>query len=215
MVRNSNLKIYLTTLFVSSLLISNVITSKQVLMPFGLTISGAVFIFPITYILSDIFSEVYGYKWSRITCYLAFVMNALMVLVFEIVIKSPAPFYWNNQEAFEVVLGSSPRILFASLSAFILGDLANDLVFDRMKLKHKKDHKKFGVRAIVSSLIGEIADSMVFVPLAFLGTMPVPTLLTMIGTQVVLKTSYEIIILPITTLLMNKVSKYEENVNEL
>ena len=82
----SNLQMILTTLFVVSLLISNIITSKQVLLPFNITMTGAVFIFPITYVLSDLFSEVYGYKWSRVTCYLAFVMNLFMVTVFSIVI---------------------------------------------------------------------------------------------------------------------------------
>ena len=77
----SELQLFLSVLFVTSLLISNVITAKQVLLPFGITMTGAVFIFPITYILSDLFSEVYGYRWSRITCYLAFAMNLLMVLL--------------------------------------------------------------------------------------------------------------------------------------
>ena len=120
---------FLTLLFVVSLLISNIITSKQVLLPFNITMTGAVFIFPITYILSDVFSEVYGYKWSRITCYLAFLFNLFMVLVFSAVIKTPAPSYWTNQEAFQTVLGNTPRILASSLLAFVVGDLVNDKIF--------------------------------------------------------------------------------------
>ena len=116
----SELQLVLTTLFVTSLLISNIITAKQVLLPFNITMTGAVFIFPVTYILSDLFSEVYGYRWSRITCYLAFAMNLLMVLLFSLVIITPAPDYWTNQEAFQTVLGNTPRVLFASLLAFIL-----------------------------------------------------------------------------------------------
>jgi uncharacterized integral membrane protein (TIGR00697 family) len=127
----SLLQMILTLLFVVSLLISNIITSKQMLLPFGIVMTGAVVIFPITYILSDIFSEVYGYKWSRLTCYLAFIFNLFMVIIFTIVIKSPAPDYWLNQNAFEVVLGNTPRILFASLTAFMLGDFVNDKVFKR------------------------------------------------------------------------------------
>lgn len=119
----------LTVLFVSSLLISNVITAKQVLLPFNITMTGAVFIFPITYILSDVFSEVYGYKWSRITCYLGFAMNLFMITVFSLVIKSPAPEHWTNQEAFQVVLGNTPKVFGASLLAFVIGDLINDRVF--------------------------------------------------------------------------------------
>ena len=205
----SILQMVLTLLFVVSLLISNIITSKQVQLPFGIVMTGAVVIFPITYILSDIFSEVYGYKWSRFTCYLAFIFNLFMVLIFTVVIKSPAPNYWLNQEAFEIVLGNTPRILFASLSAFMLGDFINDKVFKKMKDKHLNNHKGFRLRAVISSLCGEFTDSLIFIPLAFNGTMPVKTMVIMGITQVLIKTSYELIILPITNILMEKVSKYE------
>ena len=206
----SELQLVLTVLFVVSLLVSNIITSKQVLLPFGITMTGAVFIFPITYILSDLFSEVYGYRWSRITCYLAFAMNLFMVLVFSAVIVTPAPSYWTNQEAFQTVLGNTPRILFASLLAFVLGDLVNDKVFRRMKAKHPDTHKGFGWRAILSSICGELVDSLVFLPIAFIGLMPIKTLAIMTVMQVLIKTGYEVIILPITRLIVNKVSKYEK-----
>lgn len=198
----------LTVLYVVSLLISNIITSKQVLLPFNITMTGAVFIFPITYILSDVFSEVYGYKWSRITCYLAFAMNLLMVLIFTLVIKTPAPSYWTNQAAFETVLGNTPRILFASLLAYVIGDFVNDKIFSKMKAKHK-DLKGFGWRAILSSLFGELVDSLIFLPLAFLGQMPIMTLVIMTVMQVLIKTGYEVVILPITTLVAKGLNKIE------
>lgn len=205
----STLQLVLTTLFVVSLLVSNIITAKQVLLPFGITMTGAVFIFPITYILSDLFSEVYGYKWSRITCYLAFAMNLFMVIVFGLVIKTPAPDYWMNQEAFQTVLGSTPRVLGASLLAFVIGDFVNDKVFQAFKRNHQNDHKGFGFRAILSSFFGELVDSLIFLPLAFLGQMPIATLATMTVCQVLIKTGYELVILPITRLVVNKVSRYE------
>ena len=205
----SELQLFLSVLFVTSLLISNIITAKQVLLPFGITMTGAVFIFPITYVLSDLFSEVYGYRWSRITCYLAFAMNLLMVLLFSLVIVTPAPDYWTNQEAFQTVLGSTPRVLAASLLAFILGDMVNDKVFRRMKEKHLNELKGFGWRAILSSLVGELVDSLIFLPLAFLGQMPVATLAVMTICQVGIKTGYEVVILPITRLVVKLVSKYE------
>ena len=198
----------LTIIYVVSLLISNIITAKQVLLPFNITMTGAVFIFPITYILSDVFSEVYGYKWSRISCYLAFAMNLFMVIVFTLVIKTPSPGYWTNQEAFQTVLGNTPRILFASLLAYVIGDLVNDKIFSKMKAKHK-DMKGFGFRAILSSLFGELVDSMIFLPLAFIGQMPVHTLLVMTAMQVLIKTGYEIVILPVTTLVAKKLTKIE------
>lgn len=205
----SELQLFLSVLFVTSLLISNIITAKQVLLPFGITMTGAVFIFPVTYILSDLFSEVYGYRWSRITCYLAFAMNLLMVLLFSLVIVTPAPEYWTNQEAFQTVLGSTPRVLASSLLAFILGDMVNDKVFRRMKEKHPNELKGFGWRAILSSLAGELVDSLIFLPLAFLGQMPIATLAVMTICQVGIKTGYEVVILPITRLVVKLVSKYE------
>ena len=205
----SELQLFLSVLFVTSLLISNIITAKQVLLPFGITMTGAVFIFPITYILSDLFSEVYGYRWSRITCYLAFAMNLLMVLLFSLVIVTPAPDYWTNQEAFQTVLGSTPRVLAASLLAFILGDMVNDKVFRRMKEKHPNELKGFGWRAILSSLAGELVDSLIFLPLAFLGQMPIATLAVMTICQVGIKTGYEVVILPITRFVVKLVSRYE------
>lgn len=206
----SLLQMILTLLFVVSLLISNIITSKQMLLPFGIVMTGAVVIFPITYILSDIFSEVYGYKWSRLTCYLAFIFNLFMVIIFTIVIKSPAPDFWTNQSAFEIVLGNTPRILFASLTAFMLGDFVNDKVFKKMKEKYIDNHNGFNSRAILSSFCGEFTDSLIFIPLAFIGTMPFETMIIMGITQVLIKTGYELLILPLTNILMKKVSSYEE-----
>jgi uncharacterized integral membrane protein (TIGR00697 family) len=208
----SFLQLILTLAFVVSLLVSNIITSKQVLLPFGIVMTGAVFIFPITYILSDVFSEIYGYRWSRITCYMGFAANLFMVIVFSLVIITPAPDFWNHQEAFQTVLGNTPRILFASLLAFVIGDLVNDRVFKRMKEKHPTSHKGFGWRAIISSFAGEVVDSLIFLPIAFLGQMPVSNLIVMLVAQVFIKTSYEIIILPITYRIVKIVSKHEDKV---
>ena len=208
--RISFLQVCLTIVFVTAMLISNVITAKQVLLPGGITMTGAVFIFPITYILSDVFSEVYGYKWSRITCYFAFSMNLFMVIVFGLVILTPAPSYWTNQEAFATVLESALRVMGASLLAYVIGDFVNDRVFRKMKEKHSNELKGFGVRAIVSSFFGELCDSLVFLPIAFIGLMPLETLATMTVCQVLIKTGYEIVILPLTTLVAKKAKKYEE-----
>ena len=210
--RISFLQLVLTVLFVSALLISNVITSKQVLLPFDIVMTGAVFIFPITYILSDLFSEIYGYKYSRKTCYLAFAMNLFMVIVFQLVIETTSPEFWNNQQAFETVLGNTPRILFASLSAFVIGDYINDRVFKKLKDKHPKDHKGFGFRAIASSFCGELVDSLIFLPIAFIGQMPITSLIEMTIMQVLIKTGYEIVILPVTKYIVKVVSNYENKV---
>jgi uncharacterized integral membrane protein (TIGR00697 family) len=207
--RVSEMQAYLTILFVTALLISNIIAGKQIQLPFGIVMTGAVFIFPITYILSDLFSEVYGYRWSRVTCYLAFAGNLFMVIVFSIIIRTPAPGFWEHQEAFRVVLGNTPRILFASSLAFVVGDFVNDRVFRRMKLHHPDSHKGFGGRAIISSFVGELVDSIIFLPIAFIGQMPAQTLLVMGIFQVSFKVAYELVILPVTYKVVKAVSRYE------
>lgn len=207
----SVLQFVLTLFFVVCLVISNIISAKQMLLPFDIVMPAAVIIFPITYVLSDVFSEVYGYKWSRLTCYLGFAANLFAVIIFSIAIATPAPSYWMNQEAFGVVLGNTPRMLCASLLGFVVGDFVNDRVFRRFKKKHPNDHKGFSFRAILSSFCGEVCDSMIFLPIAFLGQMPIETLATMMVCQVLIKTGYEVIILPLTHAVVRMVSKAEDN----
>ena len=205
----SMVQLILTVIAVTALLISNVITSKQVLLPFNITMTGAVFIFPITYVLSDLFSEVYGYKYSRFVCYLSFAMNLLMVIFFTLAINTKAPDYWTGQEAFKTVLGSTPRVLLASSLAFVIGGWADDRTFLKMKEKFPTSTKGFGARAILSSVIGELVDSLIFLPIAFIGLMPIQTLVIMTITQVFIKTGYEVLILPLTTYIVKQVNKIE------
>lgn len=212
MIKNQKISVIqtvLTVLYVVSLLISNILAAKQFVLIGNITMTCAVMVFPITYILSDLFSEVYGYKWSRFSCYMAFAANILMVLFFEASIATPAPEYWLNQEAYQTVLGSVPRVLIASLAAFVVGDFVNDKVFATMKKKHIGELKGFGARAIVSSFAGEVIDSSIFLPLAFIGTMPAETLLIMGITQVSIKVAYECLIFPFTRIAAKALLKYE------
>ena len=206
----SYLQCVLTVVFVVGLLISNIVEAK-VIPVLGFNLTCGVFVFPITYILSDLFSEVYGYKWSRITCYMGFGANLFMVVLFKLMIMVPGidPV---ASEAFEVTLGSTPIIFVASSLAFIVGDLVNDKVFRRMKRNHEKTHKGFNFRAILSSLVGEIVDSTIFFPIAFgiSGIMPWEAIPAMALVQIVLKTGYEVVILPLTNVILHKVSKIEE-----
>lgn len=211
MKKTTTLQTVLTVLFVSCMLISNIITAKQVQLPFGIVMTGGIMVFPMTYVLSDVFSECYGYRWSRITCYLAFAMNLLSVIIFTIAINTPAPSFWGGQEAFQTTLGNTPRILTASLSAYVLGDWANDKVFKTMKAKHENELKGFGARAIASSVVGEVVDSLIFFPIAFLGQMPAEVLLQMGLLEVATKVGYEIVILPLTTQVAKRVNEYENN----
>lgn len=201
----------LIILYTISFLISNIITIKQISLPFGITMTSAVILFPIVYILSDVFSEVYGYRWSRNTRYIAFASNLFMVLIFTLAIKLPSANTFTGQEALIQTLGSTPKVLFASLLAYLVGDFVNDKVFAKMKEKHQ-DTKGFGLRAILSSLFGEMVDSAIFLPIVFLGTLPLDVIITMAITQVIIKVSYEVVMLPITKKVVDKAKAYEEKI---
>ena len=208
----SILQVALTVFFVSVLLISNIISSRLFNF-FGFGMTGAVMVFPITYILSDLFSEVYGYKWSRFTCYLAFSINLLAVGLFYLVSCLPAMIP-AQVEAFNSVLIGTFSCTMASFIAFVVGDFVNDKIFARMKRKHQglTNHRGFALRAILSSFAGELTDSCIYLPLAFLvfnPIMSVTDVLIMIALQVAIKTAYEAAILPLTVFLTKKVSAYE------
>ena len=212
----SPLQNILTITFVAVLIISNIISSR-IFDLFGFNMTSAVFLFPITYILSDVFSEVYGYQWSRRTCYTAFIANLIAVIIFAIVSILPVgadPYNAIVAESFRTILNGSFACSIASIVAFVIGDLANDKVFAKLKKNHQglTNHKAFGVRAILSSFVGELADSVIYLPLAFLVLNPIMTVKdvsVMIVLQVFIKTTYEIVILPVTTFIVKKVSNYE------
>ena len=199
----------LTLLYVVAMVVSNVLAAKQYIFIGGTALNCGTLTFPITYILSDLFSEIYGYKWSRFSCYAAFSACLFMVIFFEISIAMPYPDFWANQEAFATVLGSAPRMLFASLLAFVAGDFVNDKVFRKMKEKHGGELKGFGVRAVLSSLIGETVDSLIFFPIAFTGIVPLNTMVITAIALILMKVGYECIIFPVTKLIAKKLLAYE------
>lgn len=197
-----------------TMLISNIIACKVFSIGFAV-LPCAVIVFPITYILSDVFSEVYGYKWSRLTAWIAFGANLFMVSIFAIanVIPGVDP---ETSAAMQKVLGTTPWALAASLCAYMVGDLMNDKVF--RKLKEKSGEKGFWYRAVISSLVGELCDSLIYIPLGmhllpklFLGFefMTWKQVLIAIPTQAICKTLYETCIVPLTALVARKTKAYE------
>lgn len=204
----SRTQFVLTTIYAFMLLISNIIVVKEFRLPFGLTATGAIITFPITYILSDVFSEVYGYKWSRYTCHIAFAMNCVMALLFQIVIWLPSADGWTNQNALVSILGNAPRILLGSFVALEVGDFVNDVVFKKLKSKHE-GLEGFGFRAIFSSVCGNFIDSITFGLIALTGYMSIKDIVIMALTESVMKTIYEIIIYPITKTVVKATLKAE------
>lgn len=203
----SELFLYLSIVFIVCLLLSNILAAK-ILKIGELSATAGIIIFPISYIINDIFSEVYGYKKTKKIIIFGFLMNLFMVIVFMIAIHLPSPIWYKNAEAFKTILSTTPRTCLASLTAYLFGSLVNSKILVNMK---NKENNKFGVRAIVSSLYGELVDSIIFVFIAFIGSLDIKNILIMIIVQVVLKTSYEAICLPITTLIVNKVKVYEKD----
>jgi uncharacterized integral membrane protein (TIGR00697 family) len=193
-------------LFATCLLISNILATK-ILMIGSWSAPAGVLIFPITYILNDVITEVWGFGKARLIIWTGFAVNILAVLFFTAGIVIPGAPFWQNQEAFATVLGNTPRIVVASLSAYLIGSFLNAFVMSRMKVATKG--KGFSGRAIASTGVGESADSLIFITIAFAGVYPIGVLISMIFTQAVLKTVYEILILPVTIRVVNFVKRVE------
>lgn len=203
----SELFLILSIIFVTCLLMSNILAAK--LLKIGAySITAGVLVFPISYIINDIFSEIYGFEKTKKVIYAGFAMNIFMVLIFTLAIFLPSPVWFENNDAFALILGTTPRTCFASLMAYLFGSLMNARVLVKMK---EKSNNKFGVRAIVSTICGEFIDSLLFVTVAFIGKMPYNQIISMIIIQVLLKTLYEIICLPVTGNVVKKIKNYEKN----
>lgn len=198
--------IVLAILFNVCLIASNLFETK-IFTADSLVLTGGLLIFPISYILNDCITEIWGFRNARFVIRTAFIMNLIVVGVAQLVrILPPAPF-WNGQEHFDYIFNTDLRITIASMLAFVCGSLVNSLIMDRMH-KASAEGKGFGWRAIVSTLGGESLDSIIFFPIAFWGV-GVRNMLTMMVTQIVLKTIYEIIILPITSTVVKRLKRYE------
>jgi queuosine precursor transporter len=208
----------LTTAFVVILLVSNLIAQKVCLIgPFPLgrwsigpfAVSGAVLLFPITYIFGDVFTEVYGYAASRRAIWLGFFGTALLYFMGAIVIKLPSAPGWQNQQAFATVFGFIPRILAASLIAFWAGEFANSYTMARMKLI--TDGRMLWTRTIGSTVVGQAVDTVLVIALTFGGIYPVRTLLNIMATGYALKVGYEVIATPLTYLVIHWLKRTEDS----
>ena len=193
-------------LFCVCLIAANVLETKQ--LSFGpISITGGLIVFPISYILNDCVCEVWGYGKARLLIWLGFAMNFLFVAFGALCDALPAAPYWDNEEGFHAIFGLAPRIAAASFLAFLVGSFVNAYVMSRMKLK--SGGKNFSARAIMSTVYGEAADSVIFFPLALGGVVPTDVLPVLIISQVVLKTLYEILVLPVTIRVVRATKRHE------
>lgn len=193
-------------LFCVCLITANVLETKQ--MAFGpLSITGGLLVFPVSYIINDCVSEVWGFRKARFLIWLGFAMNVIFVLFGAICDAIPGAPYWTNEEGFHAIFGLAPRVVAASFVAFVSGSFINAYVMSRMKIISGGRH--FSARAILSTIFGETVDSFIFFPLAFLGVIPLAELPTLMICQIVLKTLYEIIVLPVTIRVVRYTKRHE------
>ena len=185
--------------FCTCLIISNLLAAK-IFMLGSLALPAAVIIFPVSYIINDCLTEVYGYRKARLVIWLAFALSAFTAVMSGLVCLLPEPFDEGSKpvaESFNSLFGMVPRTTIASLLAFIAGSTVNAWILSRMKVA--TGGRAFGVRAVLSSVGGELVDSCIFFPFVFWGMMPLSVIAGMVFTQVVVKTLYELVILPFTS----------------
>ncbi|MDD2595664.1 MAG: queuosine precursor transporter [Bacteroidales bacterium] len=193
-------------LFCVCLITSNLLETK-VIQIFGVTITAGLLVFPISYIINDCIAEVWGFGKAKLIIWCGFAMNFIVMAFYAVAVALPAAPFWEGGEHFNYIFGLAPRIVVASLCAFLLGSFLNAYVMSRMKILQKG--KGFSIRAIVSTLVGETADSAVFFPIAFGGLVTWKELLIMALTQIVLKSMYEVVILPITIQVVKSIKQHE------
>jgi len=204
-----------TAVFVAGLLVSN-ITAVKLFAAGPFFLPAAILIFPVSYIFGDILTEVYGYSTARRVIWIGFGCNLLAVIIFQLsIVLPPAPF-WRlggfesaavSQQAYEAIFGATPRILAASFLAYLVGEFLNSFVLARMKVTTEGRH--LWMRTIGSTIVGQLADSAVFIFLAFYGTIPTAALAMMAGSQWLIKSAYEALITPLTYLAVNFLKRAE------
>jgi len=204
--KNSKYFFYIAVLFVAILMISNTVVVKLIQVG-PLIFTGAFLIFPISYIFGDILTEVYGFKVTRKLIWAGFMTQILMALCYWIVQIMPSASVWSGQSAYETILGVVPRIVFASIIAYCAGEFTNSYIMSKMKIL--MNGKYLWMRTIGSTIIGQLLDSSIFLLLAFAGTIPLNVIFSMMIVMYVGKVVYEIILTPLTYLVVRRLKQAE------
>ncbi len=193
-------------LFNVCLIAANLLETK-VIQVGSLTVTAGLLVFPISYIINDCIAEVWGFKKARLIIWSGFAMNFFVVALGLIAVAIPAAPFWEGEEHFDFVFGMAPRIVAASLMAFLVGSFLNAYVMSKMKVASQG--RNFSARAIWSTVVGETADSLIFFPGSFWWIIAWKELLIMMGIQIVLKSMYEVIILPVTIRVVKAIKKID------
>ena len=193
-------------LFCVCLIAANVLETKQIAVgPISLT--GGLIVFPVSYIINDCVCEVWGYRKARLLIWTGFAMNFFFVMLGAVCDWIPGASYWQNDAGFHAIFGLAPRIAAASFVAFLFGSFANAYVMSRMKIHD--GGRRFSARAILSTVAGESIDSAIFFPLALGGVVPADELPQLMLWQVILKTAYEVVALPVTIRIVAALKAHE------
>lgn len=202
-------------IFVTTLIISNIIAVKLVSI-LGFTLPAAVILFPIAYIFGDVLTEVYGYSRARQAIWIGFGCNLLAVIAIWLGGILPADSHWNAavyigpdeaSQAYQAILGYSLRLLTASFTAYLVGEFLNAFVL--AKLKMATQGRWLWTRTIASTLVGQGADSIIFISIAFIGTIPAAILRSTILHQWLFKSAYEALATPLTYVIVNALKRTE------
>jgi queuosine precursor transporter len=197
----------ITAIFITCLIVANIIAVKLISIV-GLIVPAAVIVFPISYIIGDVLTEVYGYKIARQTIWLGFFCNLLAVGFIFIGQLLPGAAFWNGQEAYTQILGFAPRLLIASFIAYLIGEFSNSIILSRLKVI--TNGRWLWLRTISSTLIGQGLDSLVFISIAFWGIIETNNLVSAITTQWIFKVTYETLATPITYSVVNFLKREEQ-----
>lgn len=193
-------------LFCVCLIAANILETKQISV-LGISLTGGLIVFPISYIINDCVCEVWGFQKARLLIWTGFAMNFFFVAMGALCDWIPGAPYWTNEAGFHAIFGLAPRVAAASFVAFIVGSFANAYVMSKMKIRDKG--RNFSLRAILSTIVGESFDSVIFFPLALGGVVPTEELPKLMLWQVLLKTVYEVIALPITIRIVKALKEHE------
>jgi uncharacterized integral membrane protein (TIGR00697 family) len=204
--RYSQWFILVTAVFITCLITAN-ITAVKLVGVSGLVLPAAVIIFPISYIFGDVLTEVYGYRQARQVIWLGFFCNLIAVVAIWVGQVLPSASFWDGQAAYERILGYTPRLLIASFLAYLVGEFANSFVLAKMKIA--TGGRWLWTRTIGSTLVGQGLDSLVFITLAFVGTIPLAGLASAIVTQWLAKSVYEAAVTPLTYGVVNFLKRRE------
>ena len=195
-----------TAVFVTCLVTANIIAVKLISVA-GMILPAAVIIFPVSYIVGDVLTEVYGYRQARRVIWLGFFCNLIAVAAIWIGGLLPAAGFWDAQPAYDRILGYTPRLLAASFMAYLVGEFTNAYILAKMKIATRG--RWLWTRTIGSTLVGQGLDSAVFITLAFAGTIPVAGLAAAVVTQWVVKSAYEALMTPATYAVVNFLKRRE------